>query len=186
MMSTQKKSVWKFRVAALSVVSLLLVPMQFAVGGTVCEIVRPNSNVNTLWETYSYTNIDDYVEKPSTPSSDSVEAGSSDDYEEQIWGFDVMSASNIVSVTAVHANIHAADGHVTGDHPSVRIKAGGVWSATQTAELEDGWYTLIFYDVWSATDIDSLQLGINPRLVNNSEDIILDAIYCEVCGSTSP
>lgn len=162
--------------------AVALCSLQPARAEIVCSTVRPDSNVTTLWDPYSYTNIDDFVFKPNTPSSDAVIAGGDDDFEEQIWGFSIPSATDIASVTAVHAHIHANQGNVTGDHPTLRIKAGGVWSSTQTAELEDGWYSLTFYGTWDLADFDQLELGIDPQQVNNSEEINLDAIYCEVCG----
>jgi hypothetical protein len=155
---------------------------QTAPAQTVCEVLRPNSNTNALWNVYTYTNIDDWVFKPGTPSSDAVSPDSDDDYEEQIWGFNPVSATSVASVSAVHVNIHAYDGHVTGDDPEIRIKVGGIWTSVQTAELEDGWYTRSFYGSWSVQDIDELQVGINPLQMNNTEEIVLDAIYCEVCG----
>ncbi|MCA9444358.1 MAG: hypothetical protein KC964_26440 [Candidatus Omnitrophica bacterium] len=46
-------------------------------------------------------------------------------------------------------------------------------------------YTLSYYDTWAATEVNSLQVGIDPRQMNNTEEIILDALYCEVCGEIS-
>jgi hypothetical protein len=148
----------------------------------ICEVLRPNSNVNTLWDSYNYLNLDLTVLSPSSPSATShVQPDSGDDNKEQIWGFTDPGESGYDTVTSIYLHIHADDGNVSGD-VTVRLKIAGNWTASQADELEDGWYEFLFTGSWDYDDLDTLQLGINPGTVNNTEDIIFDAFYCEICG----
>lgn len=147
----------------------------------VCEILRPSSNVNTLWSDYTYTKINDNVENPSSPDYDCVIADSGDDNEEQIWGFTDPQGTNYSTVSAIYVHMYGYQGHAPA--LTVRLKIGGNWTSTQSIDPDEDWHEVVFTGTWSRNDLNSLELGMKTPNMTSSNEVSISAIYCEICGT---
>jgi len=181
-------SCFGFVVFFLVVVGVLL-PVRLVLAED-CVILRPNQNVNTLWDIYTYANIDDNVVAPNTPGLDRVRAYDTDAYSEQIWGFTNPAGSGITSVSEVNFHLYAGQWDVQDFHVKARLRigSGGTWTGAQTVSLDSyAWKEVQFVGSWTVSDMDNLQLGLQAGDTESVYDaeVSVRALYCEICGPTS-
>ena len=158
--------------------------------GWVSVIKRPIANVNTLWTTYDYTNIDDVVEDPTAGSGDIISADDTDDTEEQIYDLALVNAANtlsLYSIDQVIVKVYGNYGGASSQDADVRVKIGSNWTSQQSLGLPAtaAWVTKTFNGSWNVADfMTTFQIGLQASVTKNSIDI--DVVYVILKGYSHP
>jgi hypothetical protein len=152
------------------------------------EILRPSGNVNALWAANSFSLIDEVVINPAAGGVDKCIADDGDESEEQIWSF--PSLTTLTAITDVDVHIYHSDSGISGDPPvGVRIKVGGVWSASQNFNYTgtSSWDTNNYAGTWAGTDFDDFEIGVTaPGSIGSGREYSLLTLYAAVNGSAGP
>lgn len=142
------------------------------------EILRPSGNVNTLWGTYDYTNIDDELTYPDSHSqADSAQPGKNDDSEEQAWSFPVPTGE----VTSLKVWIvgSAFGGPPKPGWMGVRLKVNGSFVTQQAFTLDArSWNSKEFTDGWSSVSSLEVWLEADPS-IEPTEGQRVEVLYVE-------
>ena len=151
------------------------------------EILRPSGNVNTLWVTNSFSNINEVVINPAAGGGGSVQADDGDESEEQIWSF--PSLSSLTAITSVDIHIYHRDTGISGDPPAgVRIKVGGVWSASQDFNYNGtySWDSNAYGGTWVDSDFVNFEVGVTaPNSIGSGREYELSTLYAEITGTSA-
>lgn len=151
-----------------------------AVGGVVLdqtdplyEVVRPNSNVNTVWTRYDWSNIHhDNILQPAYQLTTYVQATIDDDNEEQIWGMENIphAGDEKYKVTSVTVWLYGARN--INATMKCRIKINGTWTAQQDIPFttSNSWQSITFNDLDLLTDTRcntyELQLAVDSGAIS--------------------
>jgi alpha-tubulin suppressor-like RCC1 family protein len=141
------------------------------------ETIRPNGNVNQLWNVYDYTKIID--------SNDLTYAMADDDNElvEQIWSFD-NPAFTFETLVSVEVFVKHKDAGISGNpDASVNVKIGGSWYTGQNISY-NGTYSVVSVSwdgVWSNSDFNDFQVGITaPDISNKNREYKVAEVYAVI------
>ena len=147
---------------------------------------RPGSNVNTLWDTYDYTNIDDAVSSP-TASGDSDYIVATDSNEDDIQkysfpGFD--PTASFATVTSIQAYVRCKD--IGGRDPEFEVSVyfNSTEQTKRTISMDEegsfAWFSpTAWTGSWAASSVSGIQLwfdasGRNPDFQISVAYIVVD------------
>lgn len=149
------------------------------------EIIRPNSNNNTLWATFDYTNIDDVVTQPSAGDGAICAANRDDDNETQIWG--LSAPSTLVSITQAVVWVYQTMENSNSKTITVNLNIGGNWQTGQTftsaIDQTLTWVSKTFTGTWTSADFASALVSLGIGTMGNADDFDVDVIYVELTGT---
>lgn len=144
------------------------------------------SNVNALWSTNAYTNLDNTVESPSTPSAVGITANDGDDNEDQQYNLAQPTFSGYKFVTAIKIWAYPT---VLDDSPIIRVKINGIVYGEFNLFNINTWTSNTVSGLWIASDFSGgwVMSALSPTL-DKDESITIKAMYTEltvVAGTTN-
>ena len=151
------------------------------------EILRPNSNVNTLIDVYDYTNIDDNVTTGQAGDGLTCVFGRLNDNEQQRWGLTapVEDFATVTSAT-VHLNSYDSESN-SADQFLCRLLIGGAWTTATAIAIpagsSAGWTSLTFNGSWTGSDFTAAQIELDGQAIGSSEEFQVDVLYVELDGT---
>lgn len=146
------------------------------------EIVRPNSNINTLWTSYAYTSMNNTLVYPDTDiSGGSISAGPSDDNEAQEYGCN--SPSNSGTITAADLYFYGNYGNEDGGSSSgflSSVSLGGSYQSNLTGISTSPGYS---WNIKSWTGLSISMASASPKIrftspsMGKHEDLWIKSAY---------
>jgi hypothetical protein len=149
------------------------------------EVLLPTGNINTLWNVYDFSNIDNNMRNPATTGDSTYcTADGTDDGEEQKWSFTDPVTS--YGITSVYVHVRHKDDRITSNPPAqVYAKIGGVWISGGTIDYDTtwGWSGVQFDGSWVSSDLDDFQVGlVAPGSIGHSREYNVSSVYAELTG----
>jgi len=147
--------------------------------------IRPDANVNAVWDFYDYTNIDDAVTEPTAGNGDEASHQDPSTGAAQIWGMADLDDTAGVTVTEVKVWMYANNGIIVGGPATVRVKVDGTWSATQN--ITGGWaWTSYTFAISQPAGAGEIEIEIDTQTLGKSDLIGVDVLYAVVTYTATP
>ena len=146
-------------------------------------IFRPMVAVNSVWDTSAVTLIDEAVTQPTAGSGDIVIADPTDDFERQIYGTfkngSAVPSDTFTTVGSITVWCYCKDDGGGDTTLDVDVHIDGVTETPQQFAYTGSyaWYSKEFTGSWSASDVDSMQVGLTT---GDDPDLNLDVMYVEI------
>ncbi len=154
------------------------------------EILRPTTAVNSEWEDYAVTLIDEVVTQPSAGSGDTIYCDFKDDDEEQQYGgwehaVEASIADLYLTVTSITVWMLCGDDGGSDDWIDVRVKSNNAWGPYERITVTGTWASMTwksvtFVGAWDGAALDSMELGL---LCGMSPELKVDVLYLEIDGN---
>lgn len=146
------------------------------------QIIRPNSNYNTLWGTYDYAGFDLTTTNPSTPSGTGGVVSSTDDNEAQEWGLAAPGSSG--TITGAVVNIYGKYDNADGGSLSgftVNLYLNSYLGSSQfSLSTSYGWVTKTYSSLSISTSGLTGRIQVTSPTMGKHESANFPCIYVEL------
>ncbi|QDU82663.1 hypothetical protein Pla110_44240 [Polystyrenella longa] len=146
------------------------------------ESLTINSNVNTLWSVYDYTNI-------TASGGGTAIANRLDDNKGQQWSTSAPVAEGTVTQVDIDVRHYWDDDAENVVKPiEVKIRIGGVWSSAQTINTSASGYAYTmatFTGSWPSEGFIDFAFEIKPGSISNSESYFVDHVVAPLLTYTA-